>query len=73
MGDDIRGVRFSVPLSASADSSARNVAPRCTDGKVIVAGVFPVPEEDQAIIYDVVSTSRPDAPRTGATAVKLSQ
>jgi hypothetical protein len=35
------------------------------DGEVIVADVLLVSEEDQDIIFDVVSTNRPDASRIG--------
>jgi len=70
MAGDVRGARFSVPLLASANSSPRNVVLHCTHGEVIVAGVFSVSERDQAITYNVVSTNRPDASRTGLLALR---
>jgi hypothetical protein len=44
-------------------SIGHNVILCCTDGEVIVAEIYSVSEEDEDIIYDVVSTNRPDASR----------
>jgi hypothetical protein len=44
-------------LKASIDQI---VILRCRDGEVIVAAIHAVSEEDQDIIYDVVSSNRPD-------------
>jgi small nuclear ribonucleoprotein (snRNP)-like protein len=54
------------------DSIDHTVVLRCTDGEVIVAEIHSVSEEDQDIIYDVVSSSRPDEYRgTGEKAAYL--
>jgi hypothetical protein len=47
-------------------SIGHNVILCCTDGEVIVAEIYSVSEEDEDIIYDVVSTNRPDASRERA-------
>ena len=40
----------------------RRVIIHCADGEVILAEIHSVSEEDQDVIYDVVSSNRPDAP-----------
>ena len=43
----------------------RHVVLNCTDGEVIVAEIHSVSDEDQDIIYYLVSSNRPDAYRVG--------
>ena len=53
-------------------SIGRVVVLRCTDGEVLVAEIHSVSEEDQDIIYYVVTSNRPDTYRnTGEKAAYL--
>jgi hypothetical protein len=58
--------RWDDERSTSGRLPPKPVVLHCADGEVIVADVLLVSEEDQDIIFDVVSTNRPDASRIGA-------
>jgi len=44
-------------------SIGRNVVIHCVDGEVILAEIHFVSDEDQDLIYDVVSSNRPSSSR----------